>query len=461
MATPVIRINSVSGSDTNESGAGPGDGITAGTALTGTSASYSGSVVTLDGSPDLSAVATDGSHVLYLVTSTGRKFFTINAVDDGADTVTTDDAPAGTATGLTWGIGGTRASLISTSTKVLYNSGGDADSGWIIEMASGHTDRSSARNNVYISGLTIRGEASAAVRPKITQTVTGDNELVHLRATGQRYESFDLEADTVTNSQCIEFPSGTNAVVHDLRTSGVNGGSFATLCTNFYGGSLTNCRILSCIDGIFLATNAWINAVIAGNYFECEQQAINMPANATTGMRVIGNVFNGGTTALQFDNTGTDNSAAMSVITHNTFYNQSAHALSVLSTTAFALTGMNISNNLFASSAGYGILFGNTAAELDDAAITVHNNAFWNNTSGNMSKALTSAEKGTVNVTADPFTVAGSDFSLNNNTPGGAQCRATGTPPTINGIDTNISIGAMQLAASASGVRNPLQGPLG
>src|SRR5688500_18477061 len=99
-----ILFNSSTGSDTAASGAGPA------TALTGTAASYSGSGFTLDGSPDLSGVVA-GTAILYVATSTGRKFFDITSVDDGANTVTVVTAPAGTATGLTWAIGGKRATF--------------------------------------------------------------------------------------------------------------------------------------------------------------------------------------------------------------------------------------------------------------------------------------------------------------------------------------------------------------
>ncbi len=132
MAYPTIVFNNSTGSDTAASGAGPA------TALTGTSASFTGSVVTLDGSPDLTNVATDGSHVLYLVTSTGRKFFTINAKDNGADTVTLDDAPAGTASGLSWAIGGKRSTLHNTDSKLIITA--DGKKGWTLEVQYTGTD---------------------------------------------------------------------------------------------------------------------------------------------------------------------------------------------------------------------------------------------------------------------------------------------------------------------------------
>ena len=452
MATPIIRINSASGSDTNESGAGPGDGITAGSALNGTSASWALLVVTLDGSPDLSAVATDGSHVIYLVTDSGRKFFTINAVDDTAKTVTVDDTIAGSTSSLTWGIGGTRASLFSAATMVLTDSTPDVKSLWIIELASGHSETSAARNWVYGAGLTIRGESGAATRPILTQTSNAwTNEMMVLKSNDQRIESLDFQVDTVTSASCIE-PAGTAAALVDIRATGVNGGTWHKVFEAMSGGLVTGCHIANCTTAVEIQNQQWRNANILYNYFEGTGVIIvGTGSTTTTGMRVVGNIINGGTTGLEFDNTRTDNIAGMTYIEGNTFYNQSANGISVLETTSSALSGMSIVNNLFSVIGGYGILFGNTAEELNAAAMIVYNNAFYDNTTDSMSETLTVPELGTVLVTADPLTTAGSDWSLNNNTPGGAQCRGAGYPSSMDGIDTNVSIGAIQLAAGGGG----------
>lgn len=122
---PTIRLNNSTGGTTTVSGSN--GGITA----NGTSASFSGSVVTLDGSPDLSGFDAD-EDVLWLQTTSGRQWFDLSAADDGADTVTCVDAPAGTSTGLTWGIGG----------KLSANSSGwggqrlarDCKGGWTIDF---------------------------------------------------------------------------------------------------------------------------------------------------------------------------------------------------------------------------------------------------------------------------------------------------------------------------------------
>ena len=75
-AYPTVVFDVANGANApSASGAGPA------TALTGTSASTdaAGTVVTLDGSPDLSGVATNGSHVIYLndTTSGNRRWSSI------------------------------------------------------------------------------------------------------------------------------------------------------------------------------------------------------------------------------------------------------------------------------------------------------------------------------------------------------------------------------------------------
>ncbi len=71
MAYPTIIFNATSGSDTAASGAGPS------TAVTGSSATVNGgdpgTVLDLDGTPDLSGVATDGSGAIFLGTWSGPR----------------------------------------------------------------------------------------------------------------------------------------------------------------------------------------------------------------------------------------------------------------------------------------------------------------------------------------------------------------------------------------------------
>ncbi len=248
MAFPTILFNTSTGSDTAASGAGPG------TALFGTSASFSGSVFTLDGTPDLSGVATDGSHLIWVATSTGRQFFTINAVDDGADTATVDDAPAGTTTGLTWGLGGERNDMNATANRLLFTA--DLKPGWILEPE----DNQSLSSNITISvagdatnRITLRG-ASGAIRT-ITQTANDrifimsaadwffDNlKFQNSNGTKTATEAFRMNSAGLFSWRNCEFGDVTNTLLYGILRN-----------TNAITLSLVNCEVHHCtVHGLSL-----------------------------------------------------------------------------------------------------------------------------------------------------------------------------------------------------------------
>lgn len=92
------------GGSTTNSGSNDGASIVSGSAAT-----VAGSVVSLDGSPDLSGLITSGDNqsAIYLndATNANRKVFWITAVDNGLKQVTVDTAPTGIASS-SWTIGG-------------------------------------------------------------------------------------------------------------------------------------------------------------------------------------------------------------------------------------------------------------------------------------------------------------------------------------------------------------------
>lgn len=132
MAYPTILMDSSSGDDTNASGAGPS------TAITSTSASTSvdGLTVTIPNA-NLSAVATDGSHAVY-ISGEGLRAITGTA-DSGLSTanVTVGTAFTGSLTGQTAAIGGVRQYLFGSTKSELESS---LESGWTVSLAAGHSE---------------------------------------------------------------------------------------------------------------------------------------------------------------------------------------------------------------------------------------------------------------------------------------------------------------------------------
>src|SRR3990167_1938781 len=163
MALPTIYF------DTGGNAANSGSRDSAGALVTGTAATVVGLVVTLDGSPDLSGVATDGSDTIRLADSSNsnQKIFKITAVDDALNTVTVDVAPTGIVSSA-WRIGG----------QLVYSSAdweGAAAAGWIFTFNNSPASKSGA------SFITCRVPGDSAtgfikvvgktgVRPKLTIT---------------------------------------------------------------------------------------------------------------------------------------------------------------------------------------------------------------------------------------------------------------------------------------------------
>lgn len=225
MALPTILFNSGTGSDTAASGAGPG------TALTGTGASLSASTsVDLSAdSPDLSGVATDGSAVLWVKTSSGKQYGKITAVNNGTKIVTVANAYSVTESGKTWAIGGKRATLDHADSRILLTTSTGALAGWTIQLEDNQSIGSAivgATSGDTTSGaIVIRGASEGIV---LTQTANAQHflstgagnptlwtfeNLVFKNSNGTKTSAYGLSANsgTFTFRRCIlGDPSNTN-----------------------------------------------------------------------------------------------------------------------------------------------------------------------------------------------------------------------------------------------------------
>src|SRR5690242_10267842 len=125
-AYPTIVFDTAAGSDTAASGAGPAVALTgAAGAVTNGSATFA----ITDPLVDLSGVAQDGSAVAWIATASGRQYSRINTISGaiGNWTVTLQDTVWTTGSGLTWAIGGKRATLDHANSRTLTS---DIQSGW-------------------------------------------------------------------------------------------------------------------------------------------------------------------------------------------------------------------------------------------------------------------------------------------------------------------------------------------
>jgi len=111
-----------------------------------------------------------------------------------------------------------------------------------------------------------------------------------------------------------------------------------------------------------------------------------------------------------------------------------------------------VSNNLVANCGGYGFAW--TGASQLYLPVFLRN-AHYSCASGQQTGATDALGYGHVTLSADPFTnAAGGDYSLNNTSGGGADCRSVGAPYDLDldeAADNYMDIGAFQVQPSAGG----------
>lgn len=430
MALPTILFNTSTGSDTAASGAGPS------TALTGSSASTSGDglTVTLDGSPDLSGVATDGSHVIYLADTTAgaRNFGKITAVDNGAKTVTVSNAFGVSLSGKSWAIGGKRATVGHTdSVKLLENNNasGDAMPGWIVEMESGHTETIGATIEIKRAGdetdgpIVWRGTLGAATPP----IVSFSNNGVAIDLWNTQYkviEHFELRNTnaTKTASRAFSDQGSTRAIIRNMKCSHASD-NFWKVISDWRNVLISHCDFgFTASDVVTRSTAASTQLVIINNCWihDGGGAGITCTGALSHGMACLNNLIT--------DNAGAGiiDTHVASGITHSYFLGNS-----IANNTGNGLTfsgdaeGMII-DNLFSGNGGYGVSIGSLTVEKLQACLhMMRNNAFYANTSGKYESNLTDLSASELVLTADPYVnAAASDYSVNDTAGGGAELRS-------------------------------------
>lgn len=456
-----LTFNADSGSDTQASGCGPA------TAVYGTAASYSGSVFSLDGAAgNLGSVTTD--HILWVATSTGRRFFTIASVDDGAGTVTVNEAPAGTATGLAWAIGGKRIDPFDDQGADLNNAylPADAGAGWTLELEGGTT---------------------ADYGPTTGFTMThGDNTNGPFRITAADLSAKPVVTLNGTNGAKIIYTANhNNWVIRGLRMecSPGTGARWFILGDRGTGWAVLDCEFISTatgqsVTGVAVSGNVGNANCIDGCYFEGVTYAISNGSTGVRGLSITNNELNGcGATGFPAIRTyrsygcvirgnviydsvdegiGDASSAGFNyllTVENNTIVSSGSHGINFQGD----LRAGFIRNNIVTNSSGVGIKFSGGASQ---ASVLVGHNCFGSgtgdggaNSSGQMSGVPAAFQLGG-DVTANPFAGTSPDFSVD------TDVQALGWPKTADGIAgqgntaSYIDIGAVQRQEPAGGGGN-------
>ncbi len=467
MALPTVVINSSGSSNSAASGAGPA------TALFGTAAATAASTVVtlLVDNPDLSGVATDGSAVIYVGSSSGRQFAKITGKDNtaGVKTITVANAFANTESGKNWGIGGKRATCAGSLQLFL-----DLIAGWQVDIQTGETitadikilTSTSVGLPTVIFSSTYNG--TWGTQPTI-QTATvgvcglntdGSNLIVkglYLKCTVAAASVTDgnsgivaktNHSNNVTISDCIldgwkynvNNNNGTFQGMTDLAITNCevkNSASYAldvtynTGCTQISGchihdngSSSFNSSSVAIHTG---STGASVNNCVIVNNRECAVQVagvvtMNQCTIAGNGVNPTGN---GG--GVNVSNSG------------------SGGTLSIVNSILWNNNGSSPSNAGIAANGGL------SSCNITNCAFGGANQTY-QVSNGSAAEAISSfPAQGTVTLTVSPF-VSSSDWALNATPGGGAACKAVGFQvPNASATAVAPDLGAIQAGSSATG----------
>ncbi len=513
MATPILLVDSATGSDSAASGAGPATAVTGTKGRTRNTASQLHVGFFEASAPDLSGVLTDGSHVLYIAISTAgqRNFSSIAGVKDTQHTTTgnitsgaailsalgsttgwsvgdvikvagagaasadlystiltvdsssqvTLNDNAGTSvtggavtnpkqvtltssqgvnTGTTdtsWAIGGKRATAIKASgnsSKLWENnsSTGDAKAGWIVEMASGHTETGiSGPFNVRSSGdsttgqVTLRGASAAATRPVITFSNNGVG--LDIRGGPLLLKDFALENSNATKTASIAIRlvsgSATWTTLQNIKIAHSTN-KFWKGVQNTFGDGSTSVLMRECEIG-YTASFGYEHVTQGGTTASGQKLLFNFihdtGGNAVTfgsdyfqGLFIHGNViYNCTGIGINIDSSRAASDGTVTV-THNTIDSCTSDGIKVPTAAAWVAASIFM-NNLVSNCGGYGFNFSSatfTAAYRDSFGLTVDGNNCYNNTSGAYNPSSFGSNDPGLNPTY--ANASGGDFAVTN-----------------------------------------------
>lgn len=385
--------------------------------LSGAAATDVTTVLTLDGSPDLSGIVTSGAtqSTIYLAAATvaNRKIFWITAADDVLKTVTVDTAPALTAGTSAWAIGGRfvwtpasiEGSLRAGDVVTLNNSPASTTADWITCRTAG--DATSGR-------ITVKGMAGS--RPAITNTST--TQCVE-GGSQARWKFENLEFIQQGASGSVTQSMGQGVLMYNIKVSD-GGGSGINQGDDFYliASEITGVGG----DGYVLSGTGGLHAI--GNYIhDCTGDGIEITSNVRSALthNIIDTCAGRG---IYFSNSST--TSLVNTLNGNTVYGCGNSGLEV----ADADQTMLLVNNIFSENGDAAGEFNVEWAAGTAELLSFHAwNVFYHSGGGggaNLSNLTVNAQVASSEFTTDPaFTdAAGGDFSIGSTSP----AKAAGFP---------------------------------
>lgn len=443
MARPKILADSATGTDNvsaaNCSGAGPGTALTVTDATTD---AVDGTTVTLP-NMDLTNVLTDGTHAVYLHTTTSgnRRWSRITAkANSGTATaqVTVANAYALSLGPIGAAIGGKLATFSSASSALLINqpaaAQGDAMGGWIMEMASGHTETSAAQLTFDRQGsstdgpIILRGAPGAATRPVMTFSNNGTS--IALNQNGLQIHNFDMKNSSATKGSTLAINIGSainHVVVKGIRVDDQTNYYQNGISVNGAGAIVRDSSLGYCASSGITIVNVSTATIINCQIHHCTSHGIVYNGTSQpTGARISGNTIWANTgDGISCTYSGTSNKP--SEIFENVINGNSSDGIQFTATaiTDCAYTSTCIeSNHITNNASGYALNFSGGAAITNLALESVCFQIRCNNNYGNiaLSNLTLTIDEGTRGL--DP----GYTDSANGNFSQGVNCKALGYP---------------------------------
>jgi hypothetical protein len=414
--------------------------------LSGSAATVAASVVTLDGSPNLSALITAAGptqSTIYIndATNSNQKLFKITAFDDTLKTVTVSVAPTGVASSA-WRIGGR---LVWTPANIeAALAAGD-----IVEFGDSPATRTTTYITCRTSGDSTSGpitfKGKTGVRPVLNVTNTSV-VITSNTQTNWLIENLELDQDGATGN-VISAANGwviRNVKISDGGTDGINTSGII---------AVIGCEITNLLVGHGINSTG-VSAVIIGNYIHdvTAGNGITLSSSAPSHTVVNNIVDSNGGKGIILSGAATSQ-ANVNVISGNTIYGNGDSGLEVSDADVVVILMNNIFSENGNAAGEYNVEWAAGTAELHG----FHGYNVFYSTGGGGSGNVSGLTVNSTESTSNPNLTnpASGDFTIN----ASSSAAARGYPGALLGDGTAYrDAGVMQRQVLAASGGNPIIG---
>lgn len=416
--------------DTGGSSTNSGTTDTNSATLSGSAATAVTTVITLDGSPDLSGIAVDGSQAIYLsqASNSNQKIFFITASDNTLKTVTVSVAPSGI-TSSAWTIGGRMVytsanfeSALRAGDTIIFNNSPASKSGGSFLTLRNAGDSTSGF-------ITVKGKTG--LRPVLQ--ITDTNNVLSGSAAHWKFENLEF-AQSGASGDVISASGGGHVFVN-IKISDGGGFGFTTgngarfALSEISGVSSSGIRYTG-IDQGFTVYGCYIHDVGSAGYLN----------GSGGGGTLLYNIFDTcTTTGINFGNDSYGGTNRLVIVIGNIVYKCGTHGINQTAGDLGNLWFNNIVSENGNTSGEYNINFSSESDQIN----SYHDyNCLYTAGSGGAAN-YQNFTLSTNEITTNPLFIDpdNGDFRLSYSSP----CKGTGFPGTYLGGPTgSMDMGSMQ-----------------